>query len=122
MKHLTLLLAPVLLAACSQEQQPQETTTMPVAASTAARSVADVVPSTAASASGVVEAMDLTGGTITIAHGPVARLKWPPMTMKFRTGAIDVTAIRLGDHVDFKFKSQGMDATLTEIARRQPEN
>ncbi|BCT93879.1 copper-binding protein [Lysobacter helvus] len=122
MKHLTLLFVPMLLAACSQDRPPQETGPQPVAAATSARAMADVAPATVATASGVVEAMDPAGGTITIAHGPVAQLKWPPMTMKFRTGAIDVTAIRLGDHVDFKFKSQGMDATLTEIARRQPEN
>lgn len=118
MKHLTLLFVPMLLAACSQERPPQEIGSKPAAASTSARATADNAPPTVATASGVVEAVDAAAGTITIAHGPVEQLKWPPMTMKFRTGAVDVAAVRPGDHVDFKFASKGMDATLTEIARR----
>jgi Cu(I)/Ag(I) efflux system membrane fusion protein len=33
---------------------------------------------------GSVEAVDLARGTVTIAHGPIASLKWPAMTMDFQ--------------------------------------
>ena len=33
---------------------------------------------------GTVEAIDLTKGTVTLAHGPIASLAWPAMTMDFR--------------------------------------
>jgi Cu/Ag efflux protein CusF len=32
---------------------------------------------------GTVESVDAKAGTATIAHGPVASLKWPAMTMEF---------------------------------------
>jgi Cu(I)/Ag(I) efflux system membrane fusion protein len=33
---------------------------------------------------GSVEAVDLARATVTLAHGPIASLKWPAMTMDFR--------------------------------------
>jgi len=33
---------------------------------------------------GIIEAIDLTKGTVTLAHGPIASLAWPAMTMDFR--------------------------------------
>ena len=47
--------------------------------------VADM-PAAVAFASGKVEAVDATAGTVTIAHGPVDALKWPAMTMTFKAG------------------------------------
>ncbi|QRX81661.1 copper-binding protein [Glaciimonas sp. PAMC28666] len=34
-------------------------------------------------ATGTVKAIDLTKGTLTLAHGPVKSLNWPAMTMTF---------------------------------------
>jgi Cu/Ag efflux protein CusF len=31
-----------------------------------------------------VESLDAKAGSVTLAHGPVASLKWPPMTMEFQ--------------------------------------
>ncbi|MBS0475245.1 MAG: copper-binding protein [Xanthomonadaceae bacterium] len=72
---------------------------------------------TMASASGKVEAVDTTAGTVTIAHGPVEALKWPAMTMTFKAGDIDISGLKSGDQVDFEFTSTGMDGTLTKITR-----
>ena len=36
-------------------------------------------------ASGTVDGVDLKEGTVSLAHGPVASLKWPAMTMEFKT-------------------------------------
>ncbi len=36
-----------------------------------------------AEANGTVKAVDVAKGTITISHGAVPTLKWPPMTMAF---------------------------------------
>jgi Cu(I)/Ag(I) efflux system membrane fusion protein len=35
---------------------------------------------------GSIEAMDWARSTVTISHGPIASLDWPPMTMDFRVG------------------------------------
>ncbi|RZZ87980.1 copper-binding protein [Pseudoxanthomonas winnipegensis] len=70
-----------------------------------------------ASASGKVEAVDITAGTVTIAHGPVEALKWPAMTMTFKAGSVDISGLKFNDQVDFEFTSTGMDGTLTKITR-----
>ena len=33
---------------------------------------------------GLIEAIDFTHATVTLAHGPIESLKWPAMTMDFR--------------------------------------
>jgi Cu(I)/Ag(I) efflux system protein CusF len=38
-----------------------------------------------ASGEGVIKAVDIKAGTVVIAHGPIPALKWPAMTMKFRS-------------------------------------
>ena len=39
---------------------------------------------TAADGSGVVTAIDAKAGTVTLHHGPIAKLSWPAMTMAFK--------------------------------------
>ncbi len=75
-------------------------------------------PATAASAIGVVKAVDPVAKTITLDHGAVAALQWPAMIMTFKTGNVDVSPIKPGDHVAFEFTSTGMDGTLTKIDRQ----
>jgi Cu/Ag efflux protein CusF len=70
---------------------------------------------TAASASGIVQSVDPKARTVTIAHGAVASLKWPAMTMSFKTGDVDLTSVKAGDHVSFEFTVSGMDATISKI-------
>jgi Cu(I)/Ag(I) efflux system membrane fusion protein len=66
---------------------------------------------------GKVEGVDAEG--ITISHGPVAALKWPPMTMGF--GKPDSAAfgeVKPGDRVRFEFKKGGaMDHELVTVQR-----
>jgi Cu(I)/Ag(I) efflux system protein CusF len=70
------------------------------------------------SATGTVEAIDVSAKTMTIAHGPIAAVKWPAMTMTFSAPTVDLRAIRTGDHVDFKLAVNGMHGEVVEIARR----
>jgi len=139
MKLPSLLFTLALLAACSAPSGPANSTTPdtttastpPAAASTAGASMAsmpeaspatslsvapDAVPP--ASATGVVKAIDPVAKTITLDHGPVAALNWPAMVMTFKTGDVDVSSIKPGDHVTFEFLSNGMDATLTKLDRQ----
>ena len=128
MKILAALFATVLLAACSSPQSEAAKTAEPAApaqpaasssASPASAPMADMPAGTSvASASGKVEAVDITAGTVTIAHGPVDALKWPAMTMTFKAGATDISSIKQGDQVAFEFTSTGMDGTLTRIAHQ----
>jgi Cu(I)/Ag(I) efflux system membrane fusion protein len=55
-------------------------------------------------AEGIVEAVDAKAGELTIQHGPVDALKWPAMTMAFKTAnAAQLTAAPPGTKVAFEF-------------------
>nr|WP_084073680.1 copper-binding protein [Lysobacter dokdonensis] len=69
---------------------------------------------TSASAEGVVESVDAQGGRITIAHGPVAALRWPAMTMTFKAPGIDLRSLKPADRVRFEPTADG---TITRLER-----
>ena len=51
---------------------------------------------------------EMTPDSITISHGPIATLKWPPMTMGFgRAEPKAFVDIKVGDTVQFTFKEGG---------------
>ena len=63
---------------------------------------------------GRIEQVD--GNEVTIAHGPVAALKWPAMTMSFKRSSGDsTTPLRAGDHVAFDFVEEAGEYRLTRI-------
>ena len=67
-------------------------------------------------ASGVVKAMDTAKGTVTLAHGPVATLNWPAMTMTFKVkepGLLDKFAA--DKKVDVEFMQEGADYVVTAV-------
>jgi Cu(I)/Ag(I) efflux system protein CusF len=65
---------------------------------------------------GVVKSLDAAKGTVTLAHEPVATLKWPAMTMAFRISPELAKGLQTGQKVEFEFEAQGMSATITKIA------
>ena len=68
-----------------------------------------------AKANGTVKAIDTEKSTVTIAHGAVAALKWPAMTMGFSATAEQLAGLKVGDQVTFEFQAEGMAATITAI-------
>jgi Cu(I)/Ag(I) efflux system membrane fusion protein len=55
-------------------------------------------------ASGKVESIDLSAGTLNLAHGPVDSLKWPAMTMEFAAAnPALLNGLKPGQAVDFEF-------------------
>lgn len=65
----------------------------------------------------------ITADTITLAHPPVASLKWPAMTMDFKLPAPDARlhGLARGDHVDVEFRVGDSDAPqITSIRRHAP--
>jgi Cu(I)/Ag(I) efflux system membrane fusion protein len=70
-------------------------------------------------AAGSVEAVDPAGGTVTLAHGPVASLKWPAMTMDFRVRDPALSrSLKPGQKIDFEFVDAGGGEYL--VVRVQP--
>ena len=67
-------------------------------------------------ASGKVTKVDQASGSVTIAHGPVASMNWPSMTMTFKAkDKAMLQKVKPGDQVDFSFVQSGKDHTITEI-------
>jgi len=67
-------------------------------------------------ATGIVKAIDPAKGTVTLAHEPVASLRWPAMTMRFTVkdkALFDKLVV--DKKVDFEFKQQGKDYVLTAV-------
>jgi Cu(I)/Ag(I) efflux system protein CusF len=65
---------------------------------------------------GTVKSVDLGKGTLTIAHGPVASVGWPAMTMTFKAkdGKI-LEAAEPGQKITFQFIQQGRDYVVTSV-------
>jgi Cu(I)/Ag(I) efflux system membrane fusion protein len=55
-----------------------------LAASPASAATTSVATGAGHHAEGTVEDVDLKAGTVSLAHGPIASLKWPAMTMEFK--------------------------------------
>jgi Cu/Ag efflux protein CusF len=67
-------------------------------------------------ASGTVKKIDPAAGTVTLAHGAVPALKWPPMTMSFKVAdkaLFDKLAVN--KKIDFEFVEQGSAYVVTGI-------
>lgn len=61
-------------------------------------------PAAGAQGVGVVKALDLKSGSVTLQHGPIAALKWPAMTMPFKVDPALLKAIKVGQKVTFTVK------------------
>jgi Cu(I)/Ag(I) efflux system protein CusF len=71
---------------------------------------------TTASGSGVVTAVDSKAGTVTIHHGPIAKLSWPAMTMTFKASPPSLLqGAKAGQSVGFTLMQMGGTTTLTAI-------
>ncbi|KAF0183397.1 MAG: Cu(I)/Ag(I) efflux system membrane protein CusB [Caulobacteraceae bacterium] len=67
-------------------------------------------------ASGRITAIN--GDAITIAHGPIASLQWPGMTMQFRLARADLgSGLRVGDAVTIRFRQIGRAYVIDDIAK-----
>jgi len=70
-----------------------------------------------AKAGGTIKAIDTTKHTVTIAHGAVPAVQWPPMTMAFSVTQDQLKGLEVGDHVSFSFRLEGGRATIVSIKK-----
>ena len=120
---MTTLVAFGLLVGCSSETNDQNPASPEAAVpATGADGMdgmqRDPATTTTASATGTVQSVDASAGTVTIDHGPVDVLRWPAMTMTFQAPDVELGAIEKGDQVSFEFTSTGMDGTITSITEQ----
>ncbi|SDS11358.1 Cu(I)/Ag(I) efflux system protein CusF [Pseudomonas sp. Z003-0.4C(8344-21)] len=70
-----------------------------------------------ATADGSIKAIDSTKHTVTIAHGAVPSVQWPPMTMAFSATEDQLKGLAAGDRVSFTFRLEGGKATIVSIKK-----
>ncbi|MGE8154163.1 copper-binding protein [Pseudomonas vancouverensis] len=70
-----------------------------------------------ASAEGTIKSIDSAGHKVTLAHGAVPALQWPPMTMAFAVADEQLAGLKVGDHVAFSFRMDGGKATIVSIGK-----
>lgn len=70
-----------------------------------------------ANAEGTIKSMDTVKHTVTIAHGPVPSVQWPPMTMAFAAAEDQLKGLTTGDRVSFSFRIEGGRATIVSISK-----
>ncbi len=70
-----------------------------------------------ATAEGTIKAIDPTKHTVTISHGAIPAVQWPPMTMAFSVTQDQLTGLIAGDRVTFSFRLDGSKATIVSIKK-----
>lgn len=119
MKKFVPILALATLAGCSSPSD--KTAAMPAGidmSASAAKPAESKTPAVTGVGGGTIQAVDAAAQTVTIAHGPIAALKWPAMTMTFKTSGVDLAAFKQGDQVNFEVKSTDAGTTVTKIDRK----
>ncbi|HBO1305655.1 TPA: copper-binding protein [Pseudomonas aeruginosa] len=71
-----------------------------------------------ATAEGTVKAIAPDRASITVAHGAVPTLRWPPMTMKFKITPEQSHGLTVGDRVTFDFRVDAGAASIVAIRRQ----
>ena len=121
MKSFVPLCAALFLAGCNAAPEAP-TATAPVATPAAAPAPEPAAPpaqeSRQATATGVVQSIDATAQTLTIAHDRVDALGWPEMTMTFAAPGVDLSSLKAGDAVKFELTAKGMAGTITAISKQ----
>ena len=77
----------------------------------------DTTQAPVATADGTIKSIDTTKHTVTIAHGAVPSVQWPPMTMAFSATEDQLTGLAAGDRVSFSFRLEGGKATIVSIRK-----
>lgn len=70
-----------------------------------------------ADAEGTIKAMDTSKHTVTISHGAVPAVQWPPMTMAFSVTEDQLAGLKVGDHVSFSFRAKDGKAAIVSIKK-----
>ena len=70
-----------------------------------------------ADAEGTIKAIDPAKHTVTLAHGAVPAVQWPPMTMAFSVSDDQLAGLKVGDRVSFTFRVEGGKGTIVSIKK-----
>lgn len=104
------LMLALVVAACGEKQSPPENQS--AVSGVPERPVANQVYS------GTGTVQSITGDQVAIAHGPIAGIGWPAMTMTFTAPSDIARNVKAGAKVDFSFQKSGSAYVLTSVKQR----
>ena len=114
MKSMRILAACMVLliavSACSPAADKQQ--------ASAPKDAAAVAPASAVQhgkGEGKITAIDEAKGLVTLDHGEITALKWPPMSMGFEASADLLKGLKVGDRVAFELDWNGATGRITRI-------
>lgn len=84
--------------------------------SASANSTANTQTAKVYSGSGTIKA--IAGNQVSIAHGAIAGIGWPPMTMTFTATPAMEAGVKVGTPVNFSFRKDGSAYALTSLKPR----
>lgn len=102
------------LPGCGQKAEAPTAETSSAETSSAATPIAGK----AGNATGMVTAIDAEAGTITLDHGAIPAVGWPPMKMGFSAKPALLAGIAIGDKVDFDVSVTGNGGEITAIRKQ----
>ncbi len=100
----------IAVSACSPAADKQTTTAPKEAAGATASSEVQHGKS-----EGKITAIDTAKGTVTLDHGEIPELQWPPMAMGFEASADLLKGLKVGDRVAFELDWNGATGRITRI-------
>ncbi|WP_235885745.1 copper-binding protein [Bradyrhizobium niftali] len=72
--------------------------------------------SATAKATGTVTALNAADRKVTLDHGAIPAIKWPPMKMEFAVAPnVDLSKVTTGEKVDFTLSGSGSSYTVQSI-------
>ncbi len=114
MKTHSILLSTVLMAAITPALAQ---TTSGMQAMPMDQNMPGMQQSETAKGTGVVEAIDIAKGTITLQHQAIPSIHWPAMTMTFKADPPSLLKnLKVGEKVNFTLHPNGANSWVTALA------
>ena len=79
--------------------------------------MSDTKKATTADGTGTITAMNAANHKVTLDHGPIPAINWPPMKMEFAVASsVDLAKLKTGDKVNFTLSGSGNTFTVQSIS------
>ncbi len=77
----------------------------------------DTKKATTANGTGTITALNAGNHKVTLDHGPIPAINWPPMKMEFAVASsVDLAKLKTGDKVNFTLSGSGNNFTVQSIS------
>jgi Cu/Ag efflux protein CusF len=111
------LAASVALAGCGKQSEAPKAEEKAAAAINDVGTMANPAETRHGKGTAIVTAIESAKGQVTLDHGAIAELEWPPMRMGFAADPDLLKDIKVGDKVVFELDWDGKTGTIKQIGK-----